>query len=184
MKICIIGTHSTGKTTLVNALSNFYKKLGKKTITISEISRLCPYPINEKTNIDAQKWILREQMKYEDISHQKDTWVFCDRGTIDNFAYLERSSGDTDISEIKKHAVEHMKTYDLVFKTIKLNKPAVDDGVRSTDDEFRNDIDSRVIRLLDECDIDHVLLPESLEVDVHVGFISREVERVLSLVGV
>ena len=171
MKICIIGTHSTGKTTLVNALADFYKKLGKKTITISEISRMCPYPINEDSNIDAQKWILREQMKYEDMSHQQDTWVFCDRGTIDNFAYLERTSGDTDISEIKKHAVGHMKTYDLVFKTVKLHKPAEDDGVRSIDDGFRNDIDHRVVRLLDECGIEHILLPESLEVKVHVEFI-------------
>ncbi len=184
MKICIIGTHSTGKTTLVNALSDFYKKLGKKTMTISEISRLCPYPINEDTNIDAQKWILREQMKYEDISHQNDNWVFCDRGTIDNFAYLERTSGDEDISEIKKDAIDHMKTYDLVFKTIKLTKPAQDDGVRSVDDEFRDDIDGRVVRLLDEEGIDHVLLPESLEVDVHVDFIAKKVKKNLIKINV
>ena len=173
MKICIIGTHSTGKTTLVNELAKHFKNKGKQTKTISELSRLCPHPINETTSIDAQTWILNEQMRYEDLYQMTGSWVFCDRGTIDNFAYLERAANDQPIDHLLTKAVEHMKTYDLVFKTVKLDKKAIEDGVRSTDDEFRDDIDARITRLLEEHDIAHVLLPESLDVGVHVGFVDQ-----------
>jgi len=52
------------------------------------LARLCPLPINEETTMDAQKWILLNQIAQENTIDHTGKVLITDRSTIDNFAYM------------------------------------------------------------------------------------------------
>ena len=174
MKIAIIGTHSTGKTTILENLSDYFRELGKEVITLPEYARLCPFPINENTTLEAQKWILLSQITEENKIDHKDKILLSDRGTIDNFAYLYRIGQSEAIENFERCAVAHMKTYDFVFKTQKLSLAAKEDGIRTTDLEFRDMIDRLISHLLMKHSIKYLNLPETIDYETHIEFIGKE----------
>ncbi len=175
MKIAIIGTHSTGKTTILENLSSHFKELGKEVIILPEYARLCPFPINENTTIEAQKWILLSQITEENKIDHRDKILLSDRGTIDNFAYMYRIGHTDAIENFERCAVAHMRTYDFVFKTQKLSLAAKEDGIRTTDLEFRDMIDRLITHLLLKHDIKYLNLPQTIDYESHVEFIGKEV---------
>lgn len=175
MKIAIIGTHSTGKTTLVQKLKNKLKELGKEVVIIQEHSRNCPFPINEGTTIDAQKWIMQNQIDKElEIDHS-DKIMITDRATVDNFAYLHRVADEATSREYEKIAFDHSHTYDLIFKTQKLDIAAVADGIRTTDEEFRNLIDNLINHFLQKNQVNYIPLQATTDYEVHVGDILERI---------
>jgi nicotinamide riboside kinase len=171
MKIAIIGTHSTGKTTILNAVAHELTRQGKTVIILPEYARLCPFPIHEQTTLTAQMWIQHQQREQEKKYDSPDVILLCDRASIDNLAYLERVSGDQDISRVKRAAIAHTKTYTHIFKTHKLPLEAEADGVRATDKAFRDEIDIRITSLLDTYAIEHIPLPQTDDTAVHVQHI-------------
>ncbi len=174
MKIAIVGSHSTGKTTLIERLADHFKELGKEVIILPEYARLCPFPINENTTLEAQKWILLSQITEENKIDHKDTVLLSDRATIDNFAYMYRIVGNSDaIENFERCAVAHMRTYDFVFKTQKLSLAAKEDGIRTTDLEFRDMIDRLITHLLMKHGIKYSNLPATIDYDTHVAFIGK-----------
>ncbi len=175
MKIAIIGTHSTGKTTILENLSHYFQALGKEVVVLPEYARLCPFPINEATTLEAQKWILLSQITEENKIDHSDKILLSDRATIDNFAYLYRIGQSEAIENFERCAVAHMKTYDFVFKTQKLSLAAKEDGIRSTDLEFRDMIDRLITHLLLKHNIRHFNLSETIDYDSHVQFIAKEI---------
>jgi nicotinamide riboside kinase len=177
MKIAIIGTHSTGKTTLIKKFFASLSECGYNPILIEEMSRLCPFPINEHTTAEAQIWIQENQILRENINHH-DRIMVCDRGTIDNYAYFERAHPEI-ASAWRERAISHMRTYDIIFKTFKLNIVAKEDGTRSTNEQFRTDIDSRVVNLLNENDITFFQLPETYKYETHIDFIKEKIGVVI-----
>lgn len=177
MKIAIIGTHSTGKTTILNALAHELTRNGKTVIILPEYARLCPFPINEQTTLTAQMWIQHQQKEQEKKYDKPDVILLCDRASIDNLAYLERVAGDQDISRIKRAAIAHAKTYTHIFKTHKLPLEAEADGVRSTDKEFRDEMDDRITTLLQTHHIPHTLLPNTADTAQHVNIMSIMIQK-------
>lgn len=175
MKVAIIGTHSTGKTTLLENLSDHFKSLGKEVIILPEFARLCPFPINENTTLEAQKWILLSQITEENKIDHKDKILLSDRGTIDNFAYMYRIGESDTIENFERCSVAHMRTYDFVFKTQKLSLAAKEDGIRTTDLEFRDMIDRLITHLLAKHEIRYSNLPETIDYESHVEFIGKAV---------
>ena len=65
MKLAFIGTHGTGKTTLCYDLTAALKRQGFNADMVKEVARLSPLPINRKTSLDAQTWILMTQVAEE-----------------------------------------------------------------------------------------------------------------------
>ena len=65
MKLAFIGTHGTGKTTLCYDLTAGLKRQGLNADMVKEVARLSPLPINRKTSLDAQTWILMTQVAEE-----------------------------------------------------------------------------------------------------------------------
>lgn len=177
MKIAIIGTHSTGKTTLIRKLGYVLEAHGYEIKFLEELSRKCPMPINEHTSFEAQLWIQTHQIREEHQLAQDNTVLLCDRSTLDNFAYLQRSSADKDLSEIEHTAADHMQTYDIIFKTYKLDIAAKEDGVRSTNDIFRDDIDTRILNLMATHDIPYHTLPASTDYNEHVQYILHTIQQ-------
>ena len=176
MKIAIIGTHSTGKTTLGRMLAEKLKELRYEVNYLNELARECPFPINEATSFEAQKWILDNQFRLEEEMHSTNGFLICDRATLDNFAYMKRVSKGLDIRSYEKKAAEHMSSYDFVFKTKKLNLEAEKDGIRSVNDEFRNEIDNLISKLLKKHKIDYFELYPTVDYEVHLEFILKRLQ--------
>ncbi len=173
MKIAIIGTHSTGKTTLIEHIAEMFSRQGKETLLLPEYARLCPFPINEKTTLEAQKWILLSQITEENKILHEDKVLLTDRATIDNFAYMYRIEKSDAIENFERCAVAHMRTYDFVFKTQKLDLDAKEDGIRTTDLEFRDMIDRLITHLLKKHNIQYQMLPATADYSTHVKFVEN-----------
>lgn len=179
MKIAIIGAHSTGKTTLLNHLNARITQEGFTTIVLPEYARLCPLPIDEQTTLNAQQWIQEQQINEETTIDHREKILLCDRATIDNFAYFLRAARlqgkEQEIELWEKKAAEHMKSYDLIFKTTKMHIAPEDDGKRSTNEEFRNEIDILIHELLRKHIISYIPLPQTLNYDTHVSYIMNKI---------
>lgn len=171
MKIAIIGTHSTGKTTLIKLLHCELQMRGIPSVILPEFSRLCPFPINENTTMQAQNWIQEQQIKQEVQHYRQGKVLICDRATIDNFAYMYAAAKGMDVQEKERRAAEHMASYDLVFKTTKLDIAAEADGVRTTDSRFRNTIDTYIEYFLYKHDLPRYQLPHTIDYMTHVSYI-------------
>ena len=147
MKIAFIGSHGVGKTTLCYDLAGALKREGVHVDMVKEVARLSPLPINRKTSLEAQTWILMTQVAEEIRSAAYHEVVVCDRSALDNYAYMVLACGRQPAFE---RLVAHwMKTYDMLFK-VPLSGQAAADGVRDTDEFFMRSIDQLVDSLLAE----------------------------------
>ncbi len=156
MKIAFIGTHGVGKTTLCYDLAAALKRQNVHVDLVKEVARLSPLPINRKTSLDAQTWILTSQVAEEIRSSSQHEVVICDRSVLDNYAYLMFAAGRQ--RPIERFVDYWMKSYDLLFK-VPIVGVASDDGVRDTDEFFMRTIDQLVDTLLAEKKIEYQRLP-------------------------
>lgn len=153
IKIGVIGSHGCGKTTACLDIALGLKKEGVNARILDEIAtdlpRLPGFSINEGTTELAQTYILLDQMRreilFEAIGHI-EVGIF-DRIVLDNYAYFERAGFVNPFVEsfIKNHS---LTGYSLIFKMSRNPNYLVNDGVRSTINQFQADIDNIVERLL------------------------------------
>jgi nicotinamide riboside kinase len=156
-KIAFIGTHGVGKTTLCYDLGAVLKKRGLNVDLVKEVARLSPLPINRKTSLEAQLWILTTQIAEEIRSAAQHEVVICDRSVLDNYAYLVFAAGRQ--RWLEPLVGRWMKSYDLLFKVPISGGPAAD-GVRDTDEFFMRQIDRLVDELVEERGLSCDRLPE------------------------
>jgi nicotinamide riboside kinase len=147
MKIAFIGTHGVGKTTLCYEIAAALKRNAIDADIVKEIARLSPLPINRKTSLDAQTWILMTQIAEEIRSASQNRVVVCDRSVLDNYAYMVMACGRQ--RPIERFVDHWMRTYDVLFK-VPIVGEASPDGVRDTDQFFMRAIDEQVEKLLVE----------------------------------
>ena len=176
ISIALVGAHSTGKSSLISSLSDHLIAKGYEVTQIAELSRQCPYPINEATSLQAQSWIQKEQIALES-QWKKTTILLSDRCALDNFAYMTLACPEDDLSEYQARAIKATKTYDFVFKTQLLPIPAEDDGVRSIDPTFRSAIDTTIFSLFVDHAVPFIALPYSYNYDTHVAFIWSHIRK-------
>lgn len=139
-KICVLGTHGTGKSTLVFKLAAHYKGLGKNVKVIQEVARSCPFPINENMTVETALWIYYEHSKKELEACRNTDIVISDRSSLDSFIYAEHF-GIKIPETLRESAETHLKGfYDLVIWP-RPDLPIHDDCVRSSDKEFQRQID-------------------------------------------
>ena len=81
---------------------------------VKEVARLSPLPINRKTSLDAQTWILMTQVAEEIRSAAYHEVVVCDRSALDNYAYMALACGRQ--KPFERFVAHWMKSYDLLFK--------------------------------------------------------------------
>jgi predicted ATPase len=157
VKVAFIGTHGVGKTTLCYDLAALLKRRDLSVDIVKEVARLSPLPINRKTSLDAQTWILMTQVAEEIRSASQHQVVVCDRSVLDNYGYMVLACGRQ--KGVERFVDHWMKTYDLLFK-VPMSEGAVSpDGVRDTDEFFMRSIDQLVDTLLAEKRIAHEKLP-------------------------
>jgi len=149
MKICVTGTACQGKSTYISDfLKNWpmYKTTEKSYRDIIKEKNL---NINENGDEESQKIIL-DVLVDQAISFTKDENVILDRCVLDNLAYtvwlnLNGKVSDEFVDQTRTIVHETLRMYDvLLFFPITKQSPIkiVDDGLRSVDPQYREEIDA------------------------------------------
>jgi nicotinamide riboside kinase len=140
-KVAFIGSHGIRKTTAVHAFANTMQRAGRSVEHGREVVRDNPLGINESATGEAQLWVLVSQIQLELRLAPKAEVLVLDRGVMDNFAYYLRACGGEDPFAVRPLVTKWSETYDMVVRL----KPDIElrsDGVRSTSDAFRDEIES------------------------------------------
>ena len=140
-KIAFIGSHGIRKTTAALTFASVIQRAGRSVEFAREVVRDNPLGINEGATAEAQLWVLTSQIRRELELSRKAECLVTDRGVMDNFAYYLRAGGGEDRFDAEPLVRKWSGTYDLVLRLT----PDVEiraDGVRSTSDEFRDEIEA------------------------------------------
>ena len=156
MKIAIIGSHGTGKTTLAYGLTAALKRKYKSVTLVPEAASTCPLVINEHASMESQSWILSKQLCNEIEAQDKYDVVICDRSVIDSYAYsLSLGAREKVLVPLWMRQVVYdwYITYDLIFKTTPNEKYLVHDGIRSITSGWQKEIDLIISSVLSDMGI-------------------------------
>jgi nicotinamide riboside kinase len=159
MIISFTGAQSSGKSTLLQMCKasdyfNGWKFVPEVTRKIKDSG----YPINEAGTDETQQLILAEHIK----NHIQPINSVLDRCILDGYVYTKYLYTQNKIDkETYKHAQFLLKQLlprvEFIFYTDP-NIPLIDDGVRSVNKSFRDDI----ITLFDDAIIEHISLIKNL----------------------
>lgn len=144
-KIAFIGSHSVRKTNAVHSFAGAVGRSGRSVEVGREVVRFNPLGMNEGATPEAQLWVLTEQIQQELELRNRAEVLVTDRAVIDNFAYFLRVTGGDDPFGVEPLVRRWCDTYDLMVRLMP-DIGLVPDGVRSTNDAFRDEIE----RILDE----------------------------------
>lgn len=140
-KIAFIGSHGIRKTTAAHGFASVIQRAGRSVEYGREVVRDNPLGFNEGATGEAQLWVLVSQVRQElELAPKADVLVL-DRGVMDNFAYYLRACGGEDRFDVEPLVRRWSQTYDLVVRLL----PDIvlrADGVRSTNDEFRDTVEA------------------------------------------
>ncbi|MDA8201902.1 MAG: AAA family ATPase [Chloroflexi bacterium] len=146
-KIAFVGSHGIRKTTAAHAFVGELQRAGRSVEYGREVVRDNPLGINEGATGEAQLWVLVSQVRQELELAPKAEALVTDRGVMDNFAYYLRACAMTDRFSVEPFVRAWSGTYDLVVRLL----PDIAlraDGVRSTSDAFRDEIEGILDRVL------------------------------------
>lgn len=134
-KIVITGGPCAGKTTAMSWIQNFYSKQGYDIVFIPETatelisSGIAPWTC--KSNIDYQRYQMLLQLSKENIYYEaaqklknNKVLIVCDRGLLDNKAYMEPAEFNYLLNELKTNEIELRDNYDAVFHLVTAAKGA------------------------------------------------------------
>ncbi len=148
-KIAFIGSHSVRKTNAVHSFAGAVGRSGRSVEVGREVVRFNPLGFNEGATPEAQLWVLMQQIQQELELRKRADVLVTDRAVVDNFAYFLRVTGDADPFDVEPLVRRWSLTYDLSVRL--LPDVALEaDGVRSTSDAFRDEIETILDRLLPE----------------------------------
>ncbi|MFN2642234.1 MAG: AAA family ATPase [Actinomycetota bacterium] len=163
-RIAIVGSFSTGKTTLASAVA---EPLGLPLLpeAAREVVAL-GFKLDKDATPETETLIFLKQF-YNEMSHPE---FVGDRSLIDVMAYAgwvldnrEWTKEMTLWEECQKIASHHLRSqYSHVFY-LPIEFPIVPDGLRPMDPDFQNDIDRRMLEILDTNAIKFETLTGSVE---------------------
>ena len=175
MKIGLCGTMSVGKTTLVNALKELdqFKNYNFATERSKYLSDL-GIPLNTDSTLKGQTVFLAERCA--ELMH-KD--IITDRTIIDVMAFTmnAKSIDYKDKEAFEKYAIEFLREYDYVFYISPEGIPIEDNGVRETDEYYRDIIDFSITTLIKRYShrMDNI--------EVIKGTTEERIEQILKFIG-
>ena len=140
-KIAFIGSHSVRKTNAVHSFAGAVGRAGRSVEVGREVVRYNPLGLNEGATAEAQLWVLMAQIQQElELRNRADVLV-TDRAVVDNYAYFLRASGGEDPFSVQPLVRRWCDTYDLFVRLLP-DVPLRNDGVRSTNRRFRDEIET------------------------------------------
>ncbi len=146
MKIGLCGTMSVGKTTLVNALKDLpqfatYNFATERSKYLNNLG----IPLNTDSTLKGQTVFLAER-----CAELIQTDIITDRTIIDVIAFTLNAKSiphqDKDIFET--YASEFIRDYDYIFYISPYGLEIEDNGVRETDEHYRDLIDFTITTLI------------------------------------
>ncbi len=146
-KVAFIGSHGIRKTSALLAFAAEAQRAGRSVELGREVVRDNPLGINEGATGEAQLWVLVSQIRQELELARKADILATDRGVMDNFAYYLRSCGGEDRYAVEPLVRRWSETYDLVVRLLP-DVALQADGVRSTSDAFRDEVEAILDRVL------------------------------------
>jgi nicotinamide riboside kinase len=146
-KIAFIGSHSIRKTNAVHSFAGAVGRSGRSVEVGREVVRFNPLGLNEGATPEAQLWVLCAQIQQELELRNRAEVLVTDRAVIDNFAYFLRVTGDQDPFDVEPLVRRWCRTYDLFVRLLP-DIALQPDGVRSTNDAFRDEIEAILDRIL------------------------------------
>ena len=181
-KIAFIGSHSVRKSNAVHAFASTVGRAGRSVEVGREVVRFNPLGLNEDATPDAQLWVLVSQVQQElELANRAEVLV-TDRSVVDNFAYYLRVTGGEDPFGIEPLIRRWSRTYDLSVRLLP-DVGLLEDGVRSTNDTFRDEIEAILDRILPD------YLPQDRVLSVPASQVTGEfdwwsiAERLAGIVG-
>ena len=146
MKIGLCGTMSVGKTTLVNALKETeqFKDYAFRTER-SKFLMEQGIPLNTDSTLKGQTIFLAER-----CAELMNNNIITDRTVIDVMAFTlnAKSIGHQDKDIFENYAKEFIREYDYIFYISPYGIPVEDNGVRETDEHYRDIIDFTITTLI------------------------------------
>ncbi|BCB84273.1 ATP/GTP-binding protein [Phytohabitans suffuscus] len=161
-RLLITGTHSTGKTTLVTALTRLYRD--QKVVALSEGARQCPFELNQSQNDLSTTWLLATQIKTEiEATTQSDArLVICDRGVPDILSYHLATVGKVP-SGLESLALEWLAGYDhILLARPDKARSMTPDELRVNDARFRDEVQATIERLVFDFGTSVDVLPDDM----------------------
>jgi nicotinamide riboside kinase len=146
-KIAFIGSHSVRKTNAVHSFAGAVGRSGRSVEVGREVVRFNPLGMNEGATAEAQLWVLLQQIQQELELRSRAEVLVTDRAVIDNYAYFLRVTGGVDPFDVDPLVRHWTGTYDMFVRLLP-DVALLADGVRSTNDEFRDEIERILDRLL------------------------------------
>jgi nicotinamide riboside kinase len=158
MRIAITGSHCVGKTTLTKVL---VKKLKYNYIPdiVREEAVKKKFPINENSNSEVQIWFFARQWELETIT--PENWV-SDKSLFDYLAYAELVLRDENLKKVIREFVQRNARYDFIFY-LPIEFPIKEDGIRSINSKYREEIDSCLKQCLVKSNMKYVTVSGSIQ---------------------
>lgn len=162
-KIVVTGGPCAGKTTALSRIKSAFEHMGYAVIFVPETATelitggIAPWTLD--TNYDYQLCQIQLQIAKEKIFTEgagklfgKDkVLIVCDRGTIDNKAYMSKDEFETALSALGKSETELRDDYDAVFHLVSTAKGAenfyttANNSARTETVEEASDLDDKLI---------------------------------------
>lgn len=142
MRIGITGTQSVGKTTLVKELAKLEQFKDYYCITErSKYLNSLGIPLNTDSTLKGQTIFLAER-----CSELMNPKLITDRTVIDVMAFSKsaKSIEFSDKISFTNYASSFIKEYDYIFYISPIGIEVEDNGIRETNIEYRNQIDSTI----------------------------------------
>ena len=161
MKIGFCGTMSVGKTTLVNALKELPEF--KDYIFRTERSKYLMemgIPLNTDSTLKGQLVFAAER-----ASELLQKNIITDRKIVDVMAFnaLSKSMTATE-SYFLNHTLEHLiNDYDYLFYISPAGVEVEDNGVRETNSKYRDNINKKILEILDTYSNKYITINGSVE---------------------
>ena len=147
MKIGFCGTMSVGKTTLVNALAKLpeFKDYTSRTERSKHLMSL-GIPLNTDSTLKGQ-FVFAAERASELLCNK----ILTDRTVIDVMAFCELSTSMTaNEAFYLNSALSHLiEDYDYLFFVSPVGVKMEDNGVRETDIKYREEINKKILNILD-----------------------------------
>ena len=160
-KVVLTGGPCAGKTTAMNWIQSYFQKQGYKVLFVPETATelitggLTPW--ETKTNSDFESILFDLQMEKEKLFEEgakklnnEKILIVCDRGLLDNKAYMSKREFDYLLKSKKLSEVKLRDSYDAVFHLVTAAKGAkkyynLDNAARTETVEEAAKIDDNII---------------------------------------